>query len=41
MVGKANDENPMAKVFMDKVIINIGTGSDDQKQEKAKMLSRS
>lgn len=38
MVGKANDENPMAKVFMDKVIINIGTGNDDQKQEKAKML---
>ncbi len=31
-------ENPMARVFMDKVIINIGTGAEKDRQEKARAL---
>ncbi len=35
MEGK---ENPMREVRMDKLVINIGTGSDEQKQANAKSL---
>jgi large subunit ribosomal protein L5 len=40
-VKKSKEEratNPMRSIFIDKVIINIGTGSDEQKQKNAKKL---